>query len=206
MAPHGSSFGPAALAALKNNDFEAVKAAFNGRKAADINVKVTSGSYDCCKDLDDLKYEEGDTLLHLALRNQKWQVWRACTAELNADATCMNAAGETPPGLQIMMSLPRCLAGIVWVLAVHYGLDYVDLSMFNVPDFAPVLLFWLAVFFTLAGVVDLGLALRWHVLAHYRKVSDGYRAAGRLGKDGEYILNPTNPKKEAKQGNPKKKK
>ena len=57
-----------------------------------------------------------------------------------------------------------------------------------------------------AGVVDLGLALRWHVLAHYRKVSDGYRAAGRLGKDGEYILHPTNPKKEAKQGNPKKKK
>ena len=39
---------------------------------------------------------DGDTALHLALRNQRWNAKRALVADVGADAMIVNSEGETP--------------------------------------------------------------------------------------------------------------
>merc|ERR1719210_2283304 len=93
-----------ALDALQCNDAEAAKLAFRKGKHDAINTKVSDGMYGGCQIPDTIKHEEGDTLLHLAMRNQKWGVKRVCVADLSADSCATNAKGMTPPGMQMVLS------------------------------------------------------------------------------------------------------
>ena len=91
----GFDFG-SALAALEANDGDAFLEVCTGAPAVSINAKVTSdlklGTVPISKALEP---ESGDTMLHLAMRTRKWNCRKVLVADLGADATLTNAAGET---------------------------------------------------------------------------------------------------------------
>ena len=91
----GFDFG-SALAALEANDGDAFLEVCKGAPAVSINAKVTSdlklGTVPISKALEP---ESGDTMLHLAMRTRKWNCRKVLVADLGADATLTNAAGET---------------------------------------------------------------------------------------------------------------
>jgi len=59
-----------------------------------------------------LDFREGDTMLHLAMRNKKWLAKTACH-ELGVDASIPNALGETPPMMALWSSSPRMVSTLV---------------------------------------------------------------------------------------------
>jgi hypothetical protein len=96
MASTGGFDFAAALAALEANNGEAFAEVCKGAKPASINAKVTFenklGSVELSKALIS---ENGDTMLHLALRNRKWNVRKVLVADLGADCMIENASGRT---------------------------------------------------------------------------------------------------------------
>ena len=75
-------------------------------KAASLNKRARSraiGGADVPASCD---VAEGDTYLHVAMRNQKWRVRAACV-RLGCDPRIANAAGETAPRMQLNQSFPR---------------------------------------------------------------------------------------------------
>ena len=111
--------GAAALEALQDNDADAMKAAF---KTADPNTMVRNGVFAGKKlsDFGQISYEEGDTMLHMALRNKKWPIREVMVCTLEADATVRNDAGMTPPGLQLQASAPRTAVALTGFALLHF--------------------------------------------------------------------------------------
>ena len=73
-----SDFGLDALAALEQNDAHELIKIFRKSGAGAINATVQGDMYAGSGAFGRLKREEGDTMLHMALRNQKWLIRTAC--------------------------------------------------------------------------------------------------------------------------------
>ena len=157
----GGSFGASALAALMANDVDELKRIF-GETGADINAAVMNGSYGGCVDFGEVKYEAGDTLLHMALRNKKWPIRQCCVVDLSADATLKNETGVSPVGMNIRTSAPR-LASALFSLAVVYY-DVLDIG-----ELVGELGWWVIGAFALVSFADTMLAVRYYFISHYHK-------------------------------------
>merc|ERR1712087_184334 len=144
-----------ALDALESNDARGVVRALRSPPKA-INTQVSKGLYGGCAIPSGVEHQEGDTLLHMALRNQKWDVRLACVSELGADATVANAQGATPPGMQIQTSLIRFLA--IALSSAVLWLDVFSLG-FGLPGLI------IAGLLCLVSGVDLMLAARWVLIS-----------------------------------------
>ena len=174
-------FGEAAIEALTSNDVEKLKREFAGK--ADINAIVKRDAsnafvYGGCSDFGQLQVVAGDTLLHLAMRNQKWTIRQACTVDLAADATIRNSEGQSPPGMHITGSLPRL--GLCLLVLMMLYLEFVGGGS--------ALLHYLVYFITAASFVDLFLGVRWFVIAKYNdallrvQAAKGRNKAAKTGK------------------------
>ena len=158
------NFGEAALNALQSNSPEGLIKAFSDGKAH-IDATVNEGKYGGEAISAAISYEEGDTMLHMAMRNKKWPIRQACVSNLGADAYLANKIGVTPPGMQIQQSIPR------------FGATFIvgNLMYRKVLDFGPACEFLIAMFFTVM-LVDLCLAFRWWLVAytaHYNGIAKG---------------------------------
>ena len=87
----------AAVEAIETNSADATIAAY---KAGGHSVKVSNGKLGGAS-VAPLAWVEGDTALHLALRNKKWNVRRALVADVGADSMIVNSQGETAPGMHL---------------------------------------------------------------------------------------------------------
>lgn len=115
-----SSFASAALESLSSNDPKALQRAVADFKSADVNLQIRNGTFGACAVPSDLKFQEGDTILHMAMRNQKWLIRTACVVELAADAHLKNSSGISAPGLQLRQSAPRLGAALLSTALVMY--------------------------------------------------------------------------------------
>ena len=151
-----ASWGEAALDALSSNDAEALISAHRTHSNADINARVADGKYSKSALPHTLQHEPGDTLLHLAMRNQKWYIRKACISDLAADAFLANAAGVTPPGLQMQQSIPRVGIGVG-----AFGVVWFELISFGTAGYV------LAALMLAATVIDALLACRFYLMARH---------------------------------------
>ena len=157
-------FGEAALNALQSNSADALIKAYSDGNAH-IDATVGDGKYGGVAISEAISYEEGDTMLHLAMRNKKWPIRKACVSNLGADAWLVNKFGVTPPGMQISQSLPRFSATFL-VGSLLYA---------RLLDFGTACDFVIALIFAVS-TVDLCLALRWWLVAyssHYAGINKG---------------------------------
>ena len=171
----GGSFGASALAALMANDVDELKRIFGGT-GADINAAVKNGSYGGCVDFGEVKYEAGDTLLHMALRNKKWPIRQCCVVELSADATLKNDTGVSAAGMNVRTSAPRLASALFSLAVVYYDMLGIGL---RVGDMG----WWAICAFALVSVADTVLALRWYGISHYLK--EGAPAASKTKRSGK---------------------
>ena len=161
MAP----FGDQAMHALIQNDADALVAAFKGQN---VNTAVnSSGTFGGSASIDQrLAWAEGDTMLHLAMRNQKWLCRQACVQQLNVDPRLKNSSGVTPPQMQLESSAKRVTVfGSGW-LALHF--DWVDFGFGSLP-------YLLVSIACLPVLFDALLACRWYFLATYHYSNDALR-------------------------------
>ena len=153
-------FGKAALEALAFNDVEKLLAAFG--KGANVNAQVIDGAYGGTDDFIGMQHAEGDTLLHMALKNKKWAIKTALVVQLEADGTVCNAEGVSPPGMELATSGKRMGASILCFAYVHFqvfGLDFGDMG------------YLAALGFLLASLVAHLLAWRWYGLSRIYKTA-----------------------------------
>ena len=150
-----SDFGLDALAALEQNDAHELIKIFRKSGAGAINATVQGDTYAGSGAFGRLKREEGDTMLHMALRNQKWLIRTACVTELAADCTIINKAGDSAPALAIQASLPRPGSALLATCAVHF--EYVDLGN---------LMYYVLWAVSIVGLVDLFFSVRWYCVAN----------------------------------------
>ena len=175
----GTSVGEKALAALANNDVDTLLNIF--RSGADVDAVVKSGAYLGCSSFGHLLHKDGDTMLHLAMRNEKWPIRQACVVELVADATLRNCEGESAPDMQLIQSGPRtAVCAAVVALQAYFEFLYFGRTAFYVSCAV------LAV-----AAFDLQLALRWKFVAHSNKGKGRAKGAARKqqSKQGEASTN-----------------
>lgn len=77
-------FGAAALEALAANDADMLKQAYQMR-GSNVDAVVRGGSYGGSTKFNGMSFQEGDTMMHLALRNKKWKINETCIATLECD-------------------------------------------------------------------------------------------------------------------------
>lgn len=84
-----------AVHALETNDAAALMTAYRGAAASAVNEKACGGKMSgtpICRPLD---CEDGDTMLHLAMRNKRWNIRRALVADPRTDPMIANSRGRT---------------------------------------------------------------------------------------------------------------
>jgi len=151
----------AALEAMKANDGPEMEKVMDAKLAA---VQVKDSMFGGVAIPEGLKFKDGDTLLHLAMRNQKWPI-RQVLVVGGANATTLNKSGESPAGMQVSVSLPR--TGSV---ALSFGV--LMLSGFEVGTPTLVVFFGLL----MMSIGDLILAVRWWMLSNYSNYSTRVKA------------------------------
>ena len=176
--PRAADFGFDALAALEANNKDVLVEVFTRSGDANaINATVhADDTYGGSGAFGSLKREAGDTMLHLALRNKKWDIKLACVTLLAADCSIANEAGVSAPGLHVHTAFPRAASAVVATLVVHYGF----LELGN-------LAYYCLCAYSLMGLVDLFLAVRWYGVAHrlfpfYWKTFEEYKARAKADK------------------------
>lgn len=159
----------AALEALEGNDADGLIAAFRGGKPGAVNAQVSNGKYGGSRmpSGNSIRYAEGDTMLHLAMRNRKWNIRKACVADLAADPNIHNSEDMTPPSMQIASSRPTFLLAVTIVTVL-----YLDLFGLSEAAFGPVG-FTAACVFLLFSAFDMLLAVRWVTLARMAALQRG---------------------------------
>ena len=180
--------GSAALSALSANDPKAMAKAFEAGNMKYLNSKVNDGVY-CGAQVKEyepaLQHQEGDTMLHLALRNKKWPIKTVCVVELGMDAFLPNAAFITPPMMQLQESIPRLGVAAAAALALYY--DVLDLGGLTYGSFIA------SCVMIAVSLVDLALAVRWWRIAKHNHLNPGSKRhekksasekAGKKGKKG----------------------
>ena len=89
-------YGPAAaMDALEANDAAALVSAYRGAAASAVNEKVVGGKLAGAPICPPLQCEDGDTMLHLAMRNKRWHIRRALVADARTDPMIKNSQGRT---------------------------------------------------------------------------------------------------------------
>ena len=148
------------LDALEGNDYEECKAAF-GRALSNINCRVDAN----------LKYQgehvsgkavRGDTILHLAMREQKWNARRACV-ELGIDASIRNSDGWSAPGMQLFSSAPKLLGCFLIFAFTMWVPEVFD----EFSETIATATFYLCSFMLFITGADCLLAVRWYVTSRF---------------------------------------
>jgi len=111
--------------ALRRDDKEGLLASFkdakfvpgSGPQAWDLQVE--EGKFGDVSLGPTLDYHEGDTLLHLAMRNKKWMCKISCH-ELGVDASIVNINGKSPPLMHLFASAPRFMSTLVVLVATWF--------------------------------------------------------------------------------------
>ena len=85
----------AAVAALEHNDADGLLSACKGCSPGMLNTKVINGKLGNAPVYKPLDWVDGDTMLHLAMRNKRWHCRRVLVSDLGADAMTGNSNGHT---------------------------------------------------------------------------------------------------------------
>ena len=140
-----------AVEALEKNDPAALIRAYRGAPPGAVNAKVVAGYLGNAVIYNPLQCEEGDTMLHMAMRNKRWHCRRVLVRELAADSMIVNANSMTPPGMQVKDSSQRVSGALALA-----GAGYIKRA--TIPD----LVYYVIFAFCVAATVDILLAIRWY--------------------------------------------
>ena len=147
-----------AVEALYADDASAIIAAYKGGGSS---VKVQDGKLGAAP-VGRLAWVEGDTALHLALRNQRWNAKRALIADVGADAMIVNSEGETPCFMQLHAASKRL--ALVGSVAATLLLDFLNIAS-RVLELESTGMWVIKILLGLVGAAsafDTLLALRWY--------------------------------------------
>ena len=147
-----------AVEALYADDAAAIIAAYKGGGSS---VKVQDGKLGAAP-VGRLAWVEGDTALHLALRNQRWNAKRALVADVGADAMIVNSEGETPCFMQLHAASKRL--ALVGSVAATLLLDFLNIAS-RVLELESTGMWVIKILLSVVGAAsafDTLLALRWY--------------------------------------------
>ena len=163
----------AAIVADDDKAFVRTTTAAAALKYVDTRVTRDGAFGDTTAQEHKLKFAAGDSLLHLAVRNKKWNIKTACVVDTDLNAKGRmepkeNEAGETAPGIQLQLTVPRFATGIVCFAALYF--KALDKLFIERPEgehdqkFIWISYLLVTVFILVTGF-DTYLAYRWFLVA-----------------------------------------